>query len=207
MKSWIGWLLMGFLTATAVTISWVQRPSETRDRAKIESMVQDYYSSLRRNDFDRAAGFYAPAVGLLVSATGHNMPDVLKAVSSLSAEGIPEVVELDALRFDGKHTGRAVGELIVPGPREPGVGNFIVSDGKTGEKKGTWARTLHFVKIGREWKISPESSSSVGSNPGKALEMLQRLSKSTQEPKKAYSYTGGENPVDVPAAAVAPSLR
>ncbi len=82
MKSWIGWLLLGLLTATAVTISWVQRPSESRDRAEIETLVQDFYSALRRSDFDRAADCYSPAAGFIVSATGNRLQDVLKAASA-----------------------------------------------------------------------------------------------------------------------------
>ncbi len=175
MKSWIGWLLMGMLTITGVTISWVQRPSETRDRAQIEALVQDFYAALRRKDYDRAAECYSPAAALLISATGHRLQDALKGASMLSAGGIPEVVRLDALRFDEKHTDRAVAELVIPGPRQPGVGNYIVTDTETGEVQGTWARTLHFVKIGKEWKISSESSSSTGAKSGEALKLLQRI--------------------------------
>jgi ketosteroid isomerase-like protein len=143
------------------------------EKAAIEELVQHFYDTLRRKDYQEAVAFYEKDA---FKGTGMNPAKAIEAASQLT--GVPRSVKLEALRIDGN---TATGELLID---RKGIGavSYVARDG-SGKMMGTWARTLHFVKQKGEWKIAKDSQQSVDELDAAAKKLLKSL-KNTQKSRK-----------------------
>ncbi|MCC5877875.1 MAG: hypothetical protein JJU11_16770 [Candidatus Sumerlaeia bacterium] len=136
------------------------------DREAIEELFDTYYDALRGGRFDEAASYYEPGSEEIM---GGNLADSLRLASGM-LDGIPEETRLSSLRIDGN---RATGEVVIP-DQEQALTRIVETD-REGNIHGTWARSIHFVKHGDQWKISQSGENIVGLDPQQALEILRNL--------------------------------
>ncbi|MCB2155606.1 hypothetical protein KQI84_12030 [bacterium] len=123
-------------------------PGLADDDKAIRGLVQRYYSHLRADEFEQAALCYEPSAFLGVPFSG---AEALKAAKELSGE-IPEEISVEALRINGT---TAFGEIVI---QRDGIGPVSIQmTDSEGNRIGTWARTLHFVKLNNgQWRIAKD---------------------------------------------------
>lgn len=176
MKLSIG-IIIGVVVAIIISniLSGIQKLRVEKDKKAIHKLVDDYYNALRKKKYKEAAGYYEPDA---LKILGTSPEKTLEMACQLSGS-IPNDITLETLRIKGN---KATGEIVI---QRKGIGNVSIQMYEEKDKRiGTWAKTLNFVKIKGEWKISGDNTNTAGADMEKTLKMLKDIQRKQAENKK-----------------------
>lgn len=158
-------LYFALLGLACVVLFLFLRPEEENDRKAIEDLFHAYYDALRDGKYEEAASYYETGSEDVV---GGDLAGKLRMASNFRRE-VPGETRLSSLRIAGN---QATGEVVIPD--EEDTFRYVEED-EDGNVLGTWARSIHFVKINGEWRISQSGENVVGIDLQQALDVLQNL--------------------------------
>jgi len=154
MGSVIGVIFLGLLIPGGKLSNSSSNP--TQDREDIREMVALYYELLRAEEYEAAVFLYQNGTFESDELQGLKVEPAKMLEMASKMSGIPDEIELVNLELYSDWG--AKGDIMIQRQQIGGNKTIVMTDPDSGEKVGTFARTLYFIKEDGYWKIAKSAS-------------------------------------------------